>query len=213
MRIHEGRMLERPCPHCGGLERRAFGESVSAAGELASYAIGWTAPHEERVGYLTVGIGAGNPGGGTFHAEVRPHEGRYGMGLVDRPFEDVPEGGPDLSREQALEHPDLRYVWWVADEVMAQDRRAIWMFHWLSATPAFAGASVIDGEEPARTVAREAEQGGWRLLGRGSRAEDGQLVQLYDAVERDPSLLDVLDLAPGQRAERRRLGGGWKRRG
>ena len=60
MRIQEGRLEERECPHCGGTERRAFGESESFRGELASYAFGWTSPHEHRVAYLSVGIGAGN---------------------------------------------------------------------------------------------------------------------------------------------------------
>ena len=86
MRIEEGRLIERECPHCGGLERRAFGESVSDRGELASYAFGWTAEHadDDRIAHVTIGIGAGNEGGGTFHAEVHVHEGRYAMTLVDR---------------------------------------------------------------------------------------------------------------------------------
>jgi len=33
----------------------------------------------------------------------------------------------------------------------------------------------------------------------------------HQALDRDQSLLDVLDLEPGQRAERRKLRGGWKR--
>jgi len=39
MRITEGRLTERDCPDCGGLERRAFGECESERGELASYAL------------------------------------------------------------------------------------------------------------------------------------------------------------------------------
>ncbi len=124
MEIEEGRLAGRDCTDCDGTQRLAFGEAVSARDELASYALGWTSRHEDRVGHLTIGIGAGNEGGGTFHAEVLVVDGSYAMRLVDRPFEAVPQGGPDLSREQALAHEDLPFVWFVADEVMAQDRRA-----------------------------------------------------------------------------------------
>ena len=212
MRIEEGRLLERRCPDCGGTERRAFGESESHRGELASYAIGWTSGHEEKVGFVTIGIGAGNPGGGTFHAEVRPHEGSYAMALVDEPFEDVPQGGPDLTREEALAHPDLRYVWWVADEVMAQDRRAWWMLHWINGTRAFATQPVVDGSAPVKVVARAPdEDADWQFLCGTVPPEDPQLMHLHHLLERDPSLLAVLDLEPGQSAERRRLRPGWKR--
>ena len=87
MRITEGRLTERECPDCGGVERRAFGESVSHRGELASYAFGWTSGHEDRLGHLTVGIGAGNEGGGSFHADIHVNEDGHGFTLVDRPFE------------------------------------------------------------------------------------------------------------------------------
>jgi len=207
MRITEGRITDRVCPHCGGIERRAFGESESSRGELASYAFGWTTGHEDRFAALTVGIGAGNEGGGSFHATVRDHEGSYAMGLNDEPFEDVPEGGPDLTRDEALAHPDLTYVWWVADEVMAQDRRARWMLHWLFATPAAAARPVHDGRDQARAVARDAD-GGWELL---CGEADLRPSRLHQALDRDPTLLEILDLEPGQRAERRKLRGGWKR--
>jgi hypothetical protein len=209
MRITEGRLVDRVCPHCGGIERRAFGESVSEAGELASYAFGWTTTHDDRHAAITIGIGAGNEGGGSFHATVFEQEDGYAMGLRDEPFEDVPEGGPDLTRDEALEHPDLKYVWWVADEAMQQDRRARWMLHWLFATPAAMALPVYDAREPARAVARDAA-GDWRLLS-GDEDAPFRRARLHEALDRDQSLLDVLDLEPGQRAERRKLLGGWKR--
>ena len=209
MRITEGRLVDRVCPHCGGIERRAFGESVSERGELASYAFGWTTTHDDRRGAITIGIGAGNEGGGSFHATIFEQDGGYAMGLDDEPFEDVPEGGPDLTRDEALEHPDLRYVWWVADEAMHQDRRARWMLHWLFATPAATAQPVYDAREPARAVARDPD-GGWQLLS-GDEEAPFRRARLHQALDRDQSLLDVLDLEPGQRAERRKLLGGWKR--
>jgi len=70
MPVEEGRLSERSCPDCEHTERRAFGEFVSPRGDLASYAIGWTSGHEEVCGWMTIGIGAGNPGGGSFHIRV-----------------------------------------------------------------------------------------------------------------------------------------------
>ena len=54
--------------------------------------------------------------------------------FVDEPFENVPEGGPDLTAEQARAHDTLPLIWWVADTVMEGDRRARWMRHWLLGT-------------------------------------------------------------------------------
>jgi hypothetical protein len=210
MRIEEGRLIERECPECGGIERRAFGEAESPRGELSSYAIGWTSGHEEKVGHMTVGIGVGNPGGGSFHMEVRADgEGDPGMRLVDGPFEDVPEGGPDLTREAALAHDTLPFVWWVADEVLIQDRRANWMVHWILQTGALATRPVVDGTAPIRHVVRQ-DDGEWQLLCGTVEPEDPQVYHLFHALDRDPSLLEVIDLPAGRRADRRRLRG-WKR--
>jgi hypothetical protein len=167
MRIDEARLVEGPRPHCGHLEHRAFGESESRRGELASYALGWTSGHEDVVGHMTIGIGAGNPGGGSFHVEVGVAEdGTLAMRLVDRPFED----GPDLTREQALAHPDLKCVWFVADEVLRQDRRAWWMEHYLRGTRAFVTEPVVHGKtvlgvvldlEPGQRADREDRDRPW----------------------------------------------------
>jgi hypothetical protein len=203
--VDEGRLVERPCPDCGGIERRAFGEFVSPRGELASYAIGWTSggEHDRNVGYMTIGLGAGNPGGGSFHCDVFEQDGEYALLAVDRPFEDVPQGGPDLTREEALAHECIDFVWWVADEVMAQDRRARWMRHWLLGTRSFATTPVVEGSRPVQHVVRSAD-GEWQLLcGTVEATSDTIAVHhLFHAVDRDPTLLDVLDLAPGERADR-----------
>jgi hypothetical protein len=210
MRIQEGRLVEAPRPHCGHIEHRAFGESESPRGELASYAIGWTSGHEDVKGWMTVGIGAGNPGGGSFHIELRVSDGEPGMNLVDQPFEDVPEGGPDLTREVALAHPDLRYVWYVADEVMLQDRRAWWMEHYLRGTRAFATRPVVEGGEDVRHVIRD-DDGEWQLLCGTVPADEPQVFHLHHALDRDQTLLDVLDLEPGERADRESRDRPWLR--
>ena len=48
----------------------------------------------------------------------------------------MPQGGPDLTAEQARAHEDLEFIWFVADTVMARDRRAWWLQHWLHGTAA-----------------------------------------------------------------------------
>lgn len=81
---------------------------------------------------MTIGIGAGNPGGGTFDAVVflATRVTRSPSPLTDEPFERVRRGaGADA--EQARAHGDLQFVWWVADIVTARDCRAWWMLHWL----------------------------------------------------------------------------------
>ena len=210
MRIEEGRLVEAPCPDCGHMEHRAFGESESRRGELASYAIGWTSGHDLVTGWMTIGIGAGNPGGGSFHIEVQVVDEQPSMRLVDRPFEDVPEGGPDLTREQALAHPNLDYVWYVADEVMLQDRRAWWMEHYLRGTRALATEPVVIGAEDVRHVVRD-EDGDWQLLCGTVRADEPEVFHLHHALDRDQTLLEVLDLEPGRRADREARGGPWER--
>jgi hypothetical protein len=124
-----------------GARRRSDGrgparlrESVGPRGELASYALGWTTGSEPHVGRLSIGIGVGNPGGGTFHAVIFQRQDGHALSLTDERFEQVPQGGPHLSADQARAHEDLPFVWWAADRVMERDRRARWMRHWLLGT-------------------------------------------------------------------------------
>ncbi|GAB7044542.1 MULTISPECIES: hypothetical protein [Catenuloplanes] len=186
-----------------GVERRAFGEFVGPRGELASYAFGWTTGSDPHVARLTVGIGAGNPGGASFHAIVFDDEGRYACSLVDAPFERVPEGGADLTASQAREHADLPFVWWVVDRVMERDRRAWWMTHWLLGTTSIQTGEVFARTEPILYVGHDADDGLWQLIG-ASDADPatGKLGHLHHAVEHDLTLLDILDLAPGESVSR-----------
>jgi hypothetical protein len=211
--VEEGRLVELPTPDASGIERRAFGEFVSRRGELASYAFGWTTgadPHRAR---FTVGIGAGNPGGATFHAAVFPTEDSYAFGLVDEPFEDVPEGGPHIGADEARAHDTLPFIWMVADYVMARDRRAWWMRHWLLRTSAIQTPEVFERKEPVLLVVNDADDDLWQLLGSSDAADDeAKIGHLYHHVDEDPTLIDVLDLEPGEEAERDRVGGPWTRR-
>lgn len=192
----EGRLIETPAG--AGVRRRAFGEFVGPRGELASYAIGWTTEAEDHVARLTVGIGAGNPGGASFHAVVFDNEGSYACSLVDEPFERVPEGGPDLTATQARAHEDLPFIWWVVDRVMERDRRAHWLKHWLLGTMSVQTAEVFKQTEPILYVSHDAD-GTWQLIGAtDADPTTGRLSHLHHAVDHDPTLLDVLDLEPGR---------------
>jgi hypothetical protein len=210
--VEEGGLLQALTPAATGTERRAFGEFVGPRGELASYAFGWATDVDPPFGRMTLGIGAGNPGGGTFHAVVLPHDEGHALRLVDQPFERVPEGGPDLTSEQARAHADLPSIWLVADHVMERDRRAWWMRHWLLGTRAIQTRQVIDREEPVLLVANDAGDDLWQLIGTGDAGPDGKIGHLYHAVDEDPTLIDVLNLEPGHSAIRERIGQPWTRR-
>ncbi|GAA3290575.1 hypothetical protein Dvina_19335 [Dactylosporangium vinaceum] len=201
LKVIEGRLTEQQVGT--DTQRRAFGEFVGPHGELASYAFGWTTGSQHHVAQLTVGIGAGNPGGGTFHAVVFDNGDSYACSLVDEPFERVPEGGPDLTAVEARAHEDLAFIWWVVDRVMERDRRAWWMKHWLLGTTSMQTGEVFARTEPILYVGHDADDGLWQLIGASDAAPaTGKLSHLHHAAERDRTLLDVLDLEPGASAYR-----------
>jgi hypothetical protein len=138
-------------------------------------------------------------------------DGGLGYRLVDEPFEDVPEGGPDLRAEQARAHDCIDFVWFVADTVMARDRRAWWLRHCLLGTRAFLSAEVFDDARPALYVVHE-HDGDWQVLGASGGVGEPRVAHLHHSVDEDPTLIDVLDLEPGEEAVRERRGGPWTRR-
>jgi hypothetical protein len=210
IQVVEGKLVEVPTSTATGMDRRAFGEFVGPGGELASYAFGWTTGSDPHVARLSVGIGAGNPGGGTFHAVVFRHEGGHAYSLVDEPFEDVPEGGPDLTADQARADESLPFIWWVVDQVMERDRRAWWMRHWLLGTNCIQTGEVFDRREPVLYVSHDSADGMWQLIG-ASAADPatGKIGHLHHSVDEDPTLIDVLHLPPGGSAERADVGSPW----
>ena len=210
VQVIEQRLFEGPTPDARGMDRRAFGEFIGPRGELASYAIGWTTGADH--GRVTVGIGRGNPGGATFHAVVFANDGGHAFQLVDEPFESVPEGGPDLTADQARAHEDLPFVWWVVDLVFERDRRARWLRHWLLGTMCMQTRQVFEQREPVLLVGHDDDDGLWQLIGSSDAAPDGKIGHLSHAIDEDHSLLDVLDLEPGESASRRYPGGPWTRR-
>ncbi|XVU29707.1 hypothetical protein ACQPZJ_22285 [Actinoplanes sp. CA-054009] len=211
IQVIEGALVEVPTADATGMDRRAFGGFVGAHGELASYAIGWTTGADPHVGRISIGIGAGNPGGATIHAVIFEHEGSHAFSLVDEPFERVPEGGPDLSADEARAHEDLPFMWWVADRVMERDRRAYWLRHWLLGTNSIQTAEVFERTEPILYVSHDADDGIWQLIGASdANPKTGKLGHLSHAIDEDPTLIDILDLTPGERVERDGPGRPWK---
>jgi hypothetical protein len=212
IQVVEGRFVEAPTAGATGMDRRAFGEFVGPRGELASYAFGWTTGSQPHVARLSVGIGVGNPGGGTFHAVVFLNEDGHAFSLVDEPFEHVPQGGPDLSANQARAHEDLPFVWWVVDHVMERDRRAWWMRHWLLGTNSIQTLEVFERRDPILLVGHDADDGLWQLIGpTAADPATGKIGHLHHAVDEDPTMVDVLDLPPGHSATRTHVGGPWTR--
>jgi hypothetical protein len=211
IQILEGRLIEFPTPDATGVDRRAFGEFIGPEGELASYALGWTTGSQADHGYLSIGIGAGRPGGATIHAIAFDNRGQFALSLTDETFEDVPEGGPHLTAAQAREHEDLPFMQSVADHVFLRDRRAWWMRHWLQGTRCIQTSQVFDLSEPVLLVHNDDDDDLWQLIGTTGAADDGKIAHLSHAVAEDPTLMDVLDLAPGVSATRERRGGPWTR--
>lgn len=212
IQVLAGALVETPAADASGMDRRAFGEFVGPGGELASYAFGWTTGSEPRVAKLTVGIGAGNPGGGTFHAIVFQNEDGQAYALSDEPFERVPQGGPDLTAEQARADDNLPFIWWVTDQVMRHDRRAWWMRHWLLGTTCVQTLEVFEQREPVLLVSHD-DDGVWQLIGASDAdSSTGKFGHLHHAVDEDPTLIDVLDLSPGGSVVRREAGGPWRNR-
>lgn len=209
--VRPGRLIEQPTADASGTERKAFGEFVGPRGELASYAFGWTTGGDESIGRLTVGIGAGNPGGGSFHVAIFAHDDSYAMALVDEAFADVPEGGPDLSREDALAHADLPFVWFVADQLMYRDTRAWWLRHWMLGTNAIVTPEVGEKDEPVLLVQHDADDRVWQLIGSTDAGAEGRVMHLWHLIDEDPTLVPVLDLSPGEAAWRRSAEAPWQR--
>ena len=67
-------------------------------------------------------------------------------------------------------------------------------------------------EEPILLVVNDDDDDLWQLIGDHRWRPDAKVGHLFHAIDEDPTLLDVLDLEPGEEAERERRGGPWTRR-
>jgi hypothetical protein len=70
---------------------------------------------------------------------------------------------------------------------------------------------VFELREPVLLVAHDADDEIWQLIGRSDPGDDGKIGHLSHAIDEDQTLLDVLDLGPGESATREHPGGLWTR--
>lgn len=87
------------------------------------------------------------------------------------------------------------------------------MRHWLLETQAIQTPEIFTGKEPVLLVSNDDDDELWQLIGTADGGPDGRIAQLHHAVDEDPTLVDVLDLNPGQQATRSGVGLPWTRRG
>ena len=84
------------------------------------------------------------------------------------------------------------------------------MRHWLLGSGSFVTGPVLRGEQPSREEDEDAIE--WSLVcGTVVPDDDAHLAHLHHAVDRDPSLIDVLDLELGEYADRDGAGADWVR--
>jgi hypothetical protein len=83
------------------------------------------------------------------------------------------------------------------------------MRHWLLGTRAIATRQVLDGVEPVLLVQHDADDV-WQMIGASDAGPDGRVTHLWHLIDEDPTIVPVLDLAPGASA-RRITGGEWLR--
>jgi hypothetical protein len=75
----------------------------------------------------------------------------------------------------------------------------------------FTTRQVLEGAEPILHVTHDSDGHGWQFLGRAVREEDAKIIALQEAVELDPSVLQLADLRPGWHAWRDSIDSPWQR--
>jgi hypothetical protein len=71
---------------------------------------------------------------------------------------------------------------------------------------------IVHGDQPILLVSHDADDGGWQFLTGGPfEVEDGMVVSLQGMLQRDPSLVELMDLPLGWHAWRERPGDPWQR--
>ena len=96
---------------------------------------------------------------------------------------------------------------------MGQDRPEPddWPFDQLPNTAAITVRTVLEGD-PILHVSHDEDDDGWQFLdGREVSVEEGRLISMADALDRDPTLREIADLPPGWIAWRENASGAWVR--
>ena len=86
-----------------------------------------------------------------------------------------------------------------------------WPFYQPRNCAVFTTRQVLEREEPILRVTHDTDDHGWQFLGRDARAEDAKIISLEEAVELDPSVLQVADLPVGWHAWRASVEEPWIR--
>lgn len=130
--VEEGKFRQFDCPCCGNLENLASGSVKSEQSLVADYHAAWTHGPEERVVLLAIGVGAA-PAKRALVAQLRHAGTRVAMSALDAgDFGFYPDDlGEPLSREEALERPDIEHLWEIADAIIEQDTRVDGACQWM----------------------------------------------------------------------------------
>ncbi len=87
-----------------------------------------------------------------------------------------------------------------------------WPFEDAPDVMCFTVRSIVDGSQPILMATRDAEDGGWSFLtGEALDMSQALLVTLRSMVERDVTLLGLVDLLPGWMATRSATQDAWMR--
>ena len=87
-----------------------------------------------------------------------------------------------------------------------------WPFDQPRNCAAFVTREVMDREEPILLVAHDIDDHGWQFIGSSDGTRDNaRIILLANAVELDPSILEVTDLPVGWHAWRDAPGSAWIR--
>ena len=76
----------------------------------------------------------------------------------------------------------------------------------------FVTREVLERTEPILHVTHDSDDHSWQFIGSSDgTVENGKVIALHEAVELDPSVLQLADLPIGWRAVRDTVGSPWKR--
>jgi len=75
----------------------------------------------------------------------------------------------------------------------------------------FTTRQVLEREESILHVTHDSDDHAWQFHGSEARAEDAKIIALEEAVELDPSVLQLADLPPGRHAWRSSVEEPWIR--
>ena len=86
-----------------------------------------------------------------------------------------------------------------------------WPFDQPQKCAVFTTRQVIEHEEPILHVTHDSDDHGWQFYGSEARAQDARIIALEEAVQLDPSVLQLADLPVGWHAWRRSAEDPWVR--